>query len=119
MHHQLTEKSVWFAAVLAGLGICTWCWGVEAQTFLGSQNASSAAASVGLVTHVHESEGRPTRVIVIDPHQQVMAVYHIDRESGKIEPKSVRNLSWDLRMTEFNSDDPSPKDLEKAHQRLD
>ena len=112
------EKSFWVAVVLATLGIYAWSWRAEAQTLPGNPTASSAAADVGLVTHVHESEGRPTRVIVISPLERVMAVYHIERESGEIKPKSIRDLSWDLEMVEFNSDDPSPNDLEKAQQRL-
>ena len=58
-------------------------------------------------------------MIVVDPVKRVLAVYHVDQDSGEIKPKSIRNLTWDLGMIEFNSNDPSPSDLEKAQQRLE
>ena len=48
---------------------------------------------------------------VIDPKQRVLAVYHVDRASGQITPKSVRNITWDLQMTEYNSGEPLPQDI--------
>ena len=118
MLEKFREHSIWALALIVVLVSCVWCWRVEAQTLLGGTAASSAAADGGLVTHLLEVEAGPTRVIVIDPVQRVMAVYHIGRDTGEITPKSVRNMTWDLEMIEFNSDDPSPNDLEKAQQRL-
>ena len=40
-----------------------------------------------------------------------MAVYHVDRNSGEISPKSVRNITWDLQMIEYNSGKPLPQDI--------
>jgi hypothetical protein len=40
-----------------------------------------------------------------------MAVYHVDRASGEIILRSVRNLTWDLQMMEFNSGEPLPQDI--------
>ncbi len=73
----------------------------------------SPARSFGneLMTHVSATEGQPLTVTVIDPKQRVMAVYHVDRVSGEITPKSVRNFSWDLQMIEFNSGNPLPQDV--------
>ncbi len=48
---------------------------------------------------------------VIDPRQQAMGVYHIDLASGKIAPMSVRNIRWDLQMTEFNGVNPLPREI--------
>src|SRR5262245_57593551 len=56
-----------------------------------------------LITHVSATDGAALTVTVIDPKQRVMAVYHVDRGTGEISPKSVRNFTWDLQMTEFNS----------------
>ncbi len=73
----------------------------------------SAGHSTGgdLITHVSATEGQPLAVTVIDPRQRVMAVYYVDRASGEITPKSVRNLTWDLQMVEFNSGNPLPQDI--------
>jgi hypothetical protein len=46
-----------------------------------------------------------------------MAVYHVDRTDGKITPKSVRNITWDLQMIEYNSGEPLPQDIRSGLQR--
>ena len=49
---------------------------------------------------------------VIEPRQQVMSVYHIDLDTGKIRLCSVRNIHWDLQMTEFNGESPLPREIQ-------
>lgn len=51
------------------------------------------------------------QVTVIDVRQRTMGVYEIDAATGKIGLKSVRNLSWDMQMTEFNCANPSPSEI--------
>jgi hypothetical protein len=48
---------------------------------------------------------------VIDARNHTIGVYGIEPSSGKITLRSVRNISWDLEMMEFNSDTPSPKQI--------
>jgi hypothetical protein len=55
-------------------------------------------------------EGRQ-QVTVVDPRRQVMAVYHIDRNTGGINLRSVRNVQWDLVMEDFNSGSPTPREI--------
>ena len=76
-----------------------------------------SAQSSDLIAHVSAADGLPQIVTVIDPRQRVMAVYHVDRASGQITPKSVRNFTWDLQMIEFNSGDPLPQDVRNGLQR--
>jgi hypothetical protein len=64
-----------------------------------------------LITHVSAADGLPQVVTVIDPRQRVLAVYHVDRATGSISFKSVRNITWDLQMTDYNSGDPLPQDI--------
>jgi hypothetical protein len=73
--------------------------------------------SSDLIAHVTTAEGQPQTVTVIDPRQRVMAIYHVDRGTGQITPKSVRNITWDLQMIEFNSGDPLPQDIRSGLQR--
>ena len=73
--------------------------------------APSSPQGSGLITHVTAVAGQPQTVIVIDPHRQVMGVYHVDGASGEITLKSVRNITWDLQMIEFNGGVPSPQDI--------
>ena len=61
--------------------------------------------------HVTATEGGPLTHTVFDPKQRVMAVYHEDRVSGELVLKSVRNITWDLQMIEYNSGKPLPQDI--------
>ena len=71
----------------------------------------AGARSSELFTTVTATEGQPLTVTVIDPRQRVMAIYHVDRGSGEITPKSIRNITWDLQMIEYNSGKPMPQDI--------
>ncbi len=59
-----------------------------------------------------ENPNGPHAALIFDPVRQVFAVYHIDAGSGQIMLKSVRNLSADLRLEQFNSGAPAPKDIQ-------
>ncbi len=71
-----------------------------------------------LITHVLPAEGGPQAVIVVDPSQRVMAVYHVDKTTGEIALRSVRNITWDLQMMEFNSGEPLPQDIRNLRGEL-
>jgi hypothetical protein len=51
------------------------------------------------------------QLAVIDPETRSLAVYHIDTSSGEISLKSVRNIHYDLRMSEFNGTSPLPREV--------
>ncbi|MCE5268572.1 MAG: hypothetical protein LLG00_11870 [Planctomycetaceae bacterium] len=51
---------------------------------------------------------------VVDPRQRALSVYHIDALSGKIALKSVRNIQWDLRITDFNNEKPLPQEIQQS-----
>ena len=48
---------------------------------------------------------------MIDPDLKVVSVYHLELVSGEITLKSVRNIHWDLQMTEFNTSAPQPREI--------
>jgi hypothetical protein len=70
-----------------------------------------------LIASVTAADGQPLTVTVVDPRQRAMAIYHVDRASGAIALKSVRNLTWDLQMIEFNSGTPLPQDIRSGLKR--
>jgi hypothetical protein len=70
-----------------------------------------------LITHVTGADGQGQMVTVIDPQQRVMAVYQLDRSTGTITLKSIRNFTWDLQMIEYNSGNPLPQDIRNGLQR--
>ncbi len=48
---------------------------------------------------------------VVDPHQQSIGVYWVEAATGKITLRSVRNIRYDLMMTDFNTDNPLPREI--------
>jgi hypothetical protein len=78
----------------------------------------SSQPTSNLITHVLPAEGGAPAVVVVDPGQRVLAVYHIDKTTGEIALRSVRNITWDLQMVEFNSGEPLPQDIRKMSGEL-
>ncbi len=54
------------------------------------------------------------QLVVVDSANRSLAIYHIDPTQGKLILKSVRNLTWDLSMEQFNGQSPLPSDLRQA-----
>lgn len=104
---------------VAALGIGLWAsgWQVNRDAAFAAPIMRGDIGSTGLITHVQELDGKLLRVVVIDPAQRVMGVYDISRETGEIQPKSVRNFSADLQMLEFNSGGPSPAEIQSTLER--
>jgi hypothetical protein len=71
-----------------------------------------------LITHVLPADGGPQALVVVDPGQRVLAVYHVDKATGEIVLRSVRNITWDLQMVEFNSGEPLPQDIRNMRGEL-
>jgi hypothetical protein len=69
------------------------------------------ARSPHLLALSHDGPDGRQQITVVDPRQRVMAVYHVDRASGALSLKSVRNLTWDLQIEDFNSGTPAPRDI--------
>jgi len=70
-----------------------------------------AAGSPDLLALSHDSGDGRQQITLIDPRQRVMAVYHVDRASGALQLKSVRNVQWDLMIEDYNSASPAPRDI--------
>lgn len=60
---------------------------------------------------VGDSPDGRQQLMVIDTKSRAVGVYHIDRSSGQIVLKSVRNVQWDLQMDDFNGGAPSPQEI--------
>lgn len=111
------QKLFWLMMVLVvALGISAWEAGIAPAW--GNQAVPPLNGSSGLITHVEQSDSQQiTRVIIIDPVQRVMGVYHISRSNGEIQLKSVRNLSGDLQLQQFNSSGLSPAEINQTLER--
>ena len=81
----------------------------HAQPVLPSRLPVAAAGD--LMAFSAETATGPTQVILIDAKTRVMCVYHVDRETGEVELKSVRKFHWDLLMEHFNGVRPLPSEI--------
>ncbi|MFM8633691.1 MAG: hypothetical protein ACKOEX_02590 [Planctomycetia bacterium] len=52
-------------------------------------------------------------LIVVDPIQRQVAIYHLDASTGTLSLKSTRDIGPDLQLGEFNALDPKPSALRK------
>jgi hypothetical protein len=64
-----------------------------------------------LITFTAPAPDNRQQLMVIDPRTRAMAVYHIDSATGVVSLKSVRNIQWDLMMSEFNGVSPLPREI--------
>jgi hypothetical protein len=111
MRHSLVG-----ALLFAGLVIAATAGPTSSQLSPAPQVEPSARAQSGeLITH-SAFDGQVQMITVIDPRTRVMAVYHVERGTGQITPKSVRNFTWDLQMIEYNSGKPLPQDIRSGLQ---
>lgn len=102
------------AGLIAGLVIAATAARSFSEPAYGLPAEASRVRGGDLITHVTAGDaqtGQPQVVTVVDSRERVMSVYHVDRASGQITLKSVRNITWDLQMVEFNSGDPLPQDI--------
>jgi hypothetical protein len=90
----------------------------EAQTHRPASQ-DRAAASADLIALAHDGGDGRQQITVIDPRQRVMAVYHVDRATGGLTLRSVRNLHWDLLIEDFNSEKPTPREVRLLTQQGD
>jgi hypothetical protein len=65
----------------------------------------------GLVALPADVDERRQQVTLIDPQMRTMVVYHIDKSTGEVSLRSVRNIHWDLQMDEFNGKSPLPREI--------
>jgi len=115
---NIFEKRIyWMLVVIAAL-IFGMGWGQIDVASVQGQPVSGDMGGGALITHFYDDpNGGPTRVIVVDPQQKRIAVYHVPVASGAIQLKSVRNITVDLQAQEINSPDFSPINQKKMLDR--
>ncbi len=86
-------------------------WAVGAPGFSQGQAVTVPAHGGELISLATPVGDNRQQLTVIDPKMRVVSVYHIELATGEITLKSVRNISWDLQMSEFNGVNPLPRDI--------
>jgi hypothetical protein len=77
----------------------------------GFERATQAATTADLVALSHDAGDGRQQITLVDSRQKVMAVYHIERTTGALQLKSVRNVQWDLTIEDYNTQAPAPRDI--------
>jgi len=61
-----------------------------------------------LIALPFEAADGKQQVTIVDPRTRVIAVYQVDKVTGSLALRSVRNVHWDLLMEEYNTSHGSP-----------
>jgi len=75
------------------------------------------AQSQGMIAIPSPSHESMQQITLINSNTQMMSVYHIDKNTGRISLKSVRNIYWDMQMDELNAERPSPREIRNMLQQ--
>jgi hypothetical protein len=99
--------------VLVGLGLATWFAGPVTSTRAEhpAYRAGRPVQDRGLIALSSTLADNKEQLTLIDTNSRVVSVYHIDPATGQIALKSVRNVNWDLQMTQFNGASPLPNEI--------
>jgi len=115
----VTKRDPWLHGLLARSAFswltvgCLWLGPLAA----GDGRAAGATATAGTAGPLWVSEspledGRRL-LIVVDAATRHAAVYHVDAATGSLTLRSTRDLSWDLRLDDFNAQEPKPAALRR------
>ena len=91
-------------AVLAGLVVIGLPGEVSAQRPVNETGTELIALATPAGTDRQQ-------VTIIDPKSRSMSVYHIDLSTGAVSLKSVRNIHYDLLMSDYQAVRPTPRDV--------
>jgi hypothetical protein len=75
------------------------------------KHSQDRAQSPELIALSFDGGDARQQVTLVDPRSKTVAVYHIDRATGAITLRSVRNVAWDLQIEEYNSASPTPREI--------
>lgn len=114
------RAAVWALLVASGLlvalSLANWehtsVYAQKPANPAGSVASSVKSAQAGdlLAISGDTADGR-MQIVLIDTKTRAVGVYHIDRTSGQVALRSVRNVHWDLQIDDFNGGSPSPQEI--------
>ena len=85
----------------------------DGRVALAQQSVSARAFSdPGLIALTETFGQQYQQLTVIDTTKKVISVYHIDLTSGMITLRSVRNIHWDLQVSDYNGQRPLPREIQ-------
>ncbi len=106
-----TMKATLYGAAGAALGLVVIWMLVGREAFVFAQRPQVYEATAELIAFPAQIDNTRQQLTVIDPRTHVLSVYHLDLPTGSVTLKSVRNLSWDMQMDEYNGIKPLPREI--------
>ena len=100
----------------AGLVILATSAFTTPETVFAHHGSAPEASKDVIALTTQLADGRE-QLTLIDTRQRVVGVYHIDQATGEMALRSVRNISWDLQMTQFNVVSPLPQEIRSLLQQ--
>ena len=99
-----------------GLATCAFfaAWLFTTQPERVHSQSQSQFAPSNLQVHSNLLPTGTQQVVVVNSQNTTMAVYQIDPTHGHIQLTSVRDLNFDLRMQQFNTETPLPSELQNV-----
>jgi hypothetical protein len=80
---------------------------------LGQQAPPPRASSdQGLIVLSETVQQQYQQLTVLDPKREVVSIYHVDLATGVIALRSVRNIHWDLQVSDYNGQKPLPREIQ-------
>jgi len=111
----------WLVVIL--LGLIAGCLLVELGATVGTASAqvSSGQPTMGITAVAGQITNDSYGIYLIDVENATIAVYQWLPNVRKLRLMAARNYEFDLQLDEFNSDDPSPREIKQLveqHDRL-
>ena len=100
----------WGLLVTAILVIASTTWPIGNAEAVG-ERVYQARSDTKLLAIPLAANEQAQLMAIVDPGKQVLSIYRIAMADGKITLLSVRNVHWDLQMSEFNGERPLPREI--------
>ena len=110
-------KPYWSVGLAAVSAVAAIAWSADAQQASIGPGYASSGTPHELITHFLPSDGHATALTIVDPAAKRIAVYHIARDTGEIQLKSIRNITGDLGLDYWNSGSPLPQEIIEGIER--
>ena len=116
MENKMTLDRRWVICIGCIVLFLSGYFGSQLTTTPAQANALDATTSTNnnsqlLISSTDLETGK--QITIIDVKSKAISVYLIERGTGKIQLLSTRNAHWDFQLDEYNSGNPTPREIQQ------
>ncbi len=116
MENNMTLDRRWVICIGCIVLFLSGYFGSQLTTTPAQANALDATTSTTnnsqlLISSTDLETGK--QITIIDVKSKAISVYLIERGTGKIQFLSARNAHWDFQLDEYNSGNPTPREIQQ------